>query len=265
MTEKLIIPPHRDARYLQLFVLVIYAIVARQLFYLERSHWVLLVCLSGAVGLDVVLGAIYYRKVILPLSACIIGLSSSIIIDARAWYFYLFVVLAAVFSKAFITYRGKHFFNPTNFAVVLALQIFPYDVVSIPTLFSGYLWPSVVFAILGVMTTWYARQVEVAGSWIVGFLFFAVVRSWLKHASLVLSMGPALSSAFLLFSFHMITDPVTTPKDRNERIAFGFLTALFDATFRYLEIPHGIFYSLFLTSVVMMCARREPALAVSNA
>jgi Na+-translocating ferredoxin:NAD+ oxidoreductase RnfD subunit len=58
-------------------------------------------------------------------------------------------------------------------------------------------------------------------------------------------LGPGL----LLFSFHMISDPGTTPRTRPLRFAFGIAVAAIDSVFRYHEIPSSPLFALLITAV----------------
>src|SRR5579871_2944301 len=145
-------PPLRDARWLQAAVLLGYALAARELFFFERTHAMLAACVAWGVALDLFLGYFFYDRLVFPLSALIIALTDSFLVDSRLTVFFLLVVTLSILSKAFVTYRGRHFFNPANFGVVVAVQFLPNQVALVPQLFSGYLWPSVVFAVLGVAT-----------------------------------------------------------------------------------------------------------------
>ncbi|MBI3556202.1 MAG: RnfABCDGE type electron transport complex subunit D [Deltaproteobacteria bacterium] len=255
-------PPLRDARYLQTLILIIYAFVARAFFNFERPHFAALICVAWAVALDLFIGKFYFKKVLFPLSAVIIGLSASILIDPDHWSYFLIVVTAAVLSKALITYRGKHFFNPTNFGVVLAIQLLPNHVAAIPHLFSGYLWPSVVFAVLGLLTVVLARQTAVSFSWTAGFIAVALYRASRAGSNVWVAFGPLLSSSFLLFTFHMISDPGTTPRTWRMQIAFGLMAAFIDGLLRVYQVPHGQFYALFVVSATLCWFRAYEERAV---
>jgi Na+-translocating ferredoxin:NAD+ oxidoreductase RnfD subunit len=200
--------------------------------------------------LDAGVGYFKFKVVYFPLSPIIIALSTSLLIDARTPYPYLFVAALSTLSKAFITYKERHFFNPTNLGVVLALQLLPTYVTGMPTLFSGLYMPSVFFFTLGLFTAFYAKQMDTVISWLLAFLAFGVVRSYLAGSSLILALAPSLGPAFLLFTFHMITDPSTTPATQKYRIFFAVGVALLDAVFRYQQIPYGTFYALFILSTV---------------
>jgi Na+-translocating ferredoxin:NAD+ oxidoreductase RnfD subunit len=133
-----------------------------------------------------------------------------------------------------------------------------------PSLFGGYLTPTLVFALLGLVTIVWARQTTVSLAWIGGFIALAFVRSAITGMNVVVALAPALGPAFLLFSFHMISDPSTTPRTRNQRIAFGLAVALIDASVRLLRIPYGSFYALFLVCVFNPWLRDREAPAVAR-
>jgi enediyne biosynthesis protein E5 len=244
------IPSIKDPRWVQATVLCLYAISARELFHFERDHWVTLSCLLVSMALDALIGYIKYNSIFFPLSPIIIALSTSLLIDARTPYPYLFIAALATLSKAFITYKERHFFNPSNLGVVFALQLLPTYVTGMPTLFSGLYLPSVFFFILGMFTAFYAKQIDTVISWLLAFLAFGVVRSYMAGSSLILALAPSLGPAFLLFTFHMITDPSTTPATQKYRIFFSVGVALLDAVFRYQQIPYGTFYALFILSTL---------------
>jgi Na+-translocating ferredoxin:NAD+ oxidoreductase RnfD subunit len=239
------LPPARDARYLQLLILSAYAITAREVFNFDRTHATTLACIFTAVVIDLALGWLYYKNPIFPLSALIIGTASSLLLDAPSTATYMLAAALAVASKAFITYRGKHIFNPANFGVVMILALLPGQATGMPQLFAGHLAPSFVFAVLGLLTVIYAKQVEVSVAWLAGFVVFALVRATLREVNPIFVLLPMLGPGFLLFTFHMISDPATSPRTRRYRIAFGLSLALVDAGFRFLEIPYGFFYALF--------------------
>jgi Na+-translocating ferredoxin:NAD+ oxidoreductase RnfD subunit len=137
------------------------------------------------------------------------------------------------------------------------LQLAPHWVTGMPALFSGYIVPSIVFGILGMITVIYAKQLEVSLSWLFGFIGFAFVRAFIAHSDPLRLLLPIAGPSFLLFTFHMISDPATTPQTRFYRVGYGFLVALLDAGFRFYEIPYGMFYSLFFVCGLMPWIREQ--------
>ncbi|MBX7144645.1 MAG: RnfABCDGE type electron transport complex subunit D [Oligoflexia bacterium] len=257
-------PPHwRDARYLQLAILLAYSISAREIFSMDRPHWVTALCCGTALLLDVLIGVLKYRVLRFPISALIIGLATSLLLDSRFPALYVLAVSLAIFSKGLLRNGNSHIFNPANFGVVAVLLCFSYYATGIPSLFSGLFLPSLTFFALGCITVVYAKQAIISAAWIVGFLFFAWVRAFLSGGSPIAAALPILSPALLLFSFHMISDPATAPQSTRAGITYAVFIAFFDAVLRFYQVPYGNFYALFLTSaciptVVSHLKRQRP-------
>jgi len=242
----LALPSLKDPRYLQIAVLLAYSIVARELFYMDRPHWVTVVTCITTLTADFLIGYVFFKVIRFPVSSIIVSLAATLLIDSRVWWTYPLVGLLAVISKAVITHKGRHYFNPANFGVALCLLLIPYHTTAIPSLFGGLVIPSLVFAALGFVTILYAKQIAVPLSWLFGFLFFGIARHLYTGINLPICLAPALGASFLIFTFHMISDPQTTPRTTKYRVLFGFLVAAIDAAFRFNSVPYGNFYALFI-------------------
>jgi Na+-transporting NADH:ubiquinone oxidoreductase subunit NqrB len=247
--EKL--PTLSDPRYIQLSVLLAYAVSAREFFNMDRPHLVTLGCCCLAALLDVLIGVVKFKTFRFPISALIIGLATSLLIDSRYWSVYFIAASLGIFSKAFITVGGRHIFNPANFGVVCVLAVLPQFVTGIPSLFGAFILPSLVFLALGVLTVWRANQRTVSFSWLFGFILFSVIRGNVTGSGFLLSVLPILSPSLLLFSFHMISDPATAPDSTRGRVLFGFLIAAMDGLFRLWQLPFGNFYALFAVAALL--------------
>lgn len=253
------LPSLRDPRYLQISVLLAYSILAREVFYMDRPHWVTLVTCAITLTADFFIGYLFYKVIRFPLSSIIVSLAATLLIDSRVWWVYPLVGIFAVCSKALITNKGRHYFNPANFGVALCLLLIPYHTTAIPSLFGGLIVPSLIFAGLGLLTILYAKQLAVPLSWLSGFLFFGILRHLYFGINLPIALAPALGASFLIFTFHMISDPQTTPRSTKYRILFGFLVAAIDAGFRAYSVPYGNFYALFICCALVPYFREREA------
>ena len=249
------VPKILDAKYIQIFALLAYSLTAREVFHFERPYSTLIICLLTALFLDSLIGWYKYSSVKSPITPIIIALGASILVDARGSQFFALVVALAIFSKGFITYKGRHFFNPTNFGVVLLLTFFPHSVTGIGGLFSEMGITTFVFFALGTFTVWQGNQIAVSYSWLIGHGFFGIIRSYILDQPILYSLGTLTNPIILLFTFHMISDPATTPSTRKGKVAFGLSVAALDAIFRFLEVPHGHFYALFAIGCLMPVIR----------
>jgi Na+-transporting NADH:ubiquinone oxidoreductase subunit NqrB len=243
--------PNLDPRWFQAAILLAYALVAREIFHFERPHWVTLSCLTWGVALDLALGAALYRRVNPPLSAAIIALACSLLLDSFSPWVYLTAVSLAIFSKAWLTVEGRHYFNPANFGVVLVLVLGADWATGSPALWGGAWIPSAAFAVLGLWTAWAAGQADISLGWLAGFGFLAFLRSLVFHQDWRALLAIVSAPSFLLFTFHMITDPATSPRTSGRRQVYALSIATLDAGFRALKLPYGNFYGLFVVSAFM--------------
>ncbi|HXT01465.1 MAG TPA: RnfABCDGE type electron transport complex subunit D, partial [Elusimicrobiota bacterium] len=237
--------------WLQIACLICYSVATRSIFHIERSNWVIAFDVAWGMLLDAAIGRFRYGSVRFPLSAWVIGLTATVMIDSRYPLVYFVAVTAAILSKTLFTCRGKHYLNPGNFGAVVIFQFAVGYALSTQRIYSGYVWPTVVVFVMGLANVIYARKATLCLSFLASFLLCAWVRTKLGGVHYVMAMGPALSPSFLIFTFHMLSDPATTPKSVKGDLVFAFVVALLDAFFRMATVPFGIFYSLFLTSCMM--------------
>lgn len=237
-----------DPRVFQVLALLIYSTVAREFFYFERSHFFTLFIVSWGVGLDLLIGRFIFKSVNIPYTPMIAGFATSILIDSPHLWIYLLSVSAAVLIKAFLTYKNRHFLNPANSGVTFVFLLFPTLLVANAKMFNFN--PEIVglFLCIGTLVALYARVIQISILWLISFFTFALIRHFIYGVPFELAVMPMKAATFMLFTFHMITDPATTPRSFWGRGLFCLLVAALDAVFRHNMIPFGIFYSLFIVS-----------------
>jgi len=239
-----------DPRLFQVLAVGTYAVMAPILSTFERPHYFVLILLAYVVALNALVGKIYYKQVRAPYSAIIIALATSLIMDSPYLGAYLFAATVAVLSKGFFTWKGKHFLNPANSGVVISLLLLPGMSAGIPRLFNFNVPTIFLFIVIGLLVSSYAGSLMIALLWILSFAFFALIRSLVFDTPMTLSFLPMLAPTFFIFTFHMITDPATTPKTTLSRFLFVFLIAGIDAFLRVEFVPFGNFYALFFVSAL---------------
>jgi len=84
-----------------------------------------------------------------------------------------------------------------------------------------------------------------------GFFLQALVRAFVQDISFLANLVPMTGTAFILFSFYMITDPATSPLKRSNQLLFGLCTAAVYGILQYYNVVYGIFYAL-----TIVCALR---------
>lgn len=186
-----------------------------------------------------------------PLSAFITGLGISLLLSSHLLWPYMLTAFLAISIKFMVRVNGKHIFNPNNVAVVFMLFFLPQFAVSTPKQWSNGFGIMAVILLLGFVTVYFAKRLDVVLSYLAGFAIFAYLRHLLFGMPILLAFGPLLGAAFQLFTFFMITDPRTTPPTWKKRVLYGVAIALVDAIFRVNKIPNSQFYALFLVTLVM--------------
>ena len=244
------LPNWRDKRWLQACIHLTYALVARYGFNFESSIFNLFGTLAVCMVFDLVLSRILYQKPNNILTSTIIAFGCSLMIYSPSIWPYIGAVFAAICSKAFLRYNGRHIFNPSNFGIIAMLALFPNWTVTSGNLFSGYWVPSMAFFILGTINVIWARQTLVSFSWLIAFILCNYIRGVVIDSPFQLSLL-VLNPLIILFTFHMITDPMTTPRTALFRILYGVSVALLDVAFRFYGVIGSQFYALFIATAFM--------------
>lgn len=235
----------------QVVVLSLYCFLARNVMGFSEIDYPVYYIIFFSLAIDFILGISLFGKPKSPLSAVIIALAASILIESRFIVVYLIAVFLAHLSKALLVKNGRHFFNPANFGCVLVLLFLPNIAVSVPQMFAHNNYVYYLFLFLGFSVSFAANQAIVSISWIAGFAFFSVLRSYVFDLPLFLSAAAIFSPTFLLFSFHMITDPATAPKSNMNKVKYGLFVSLIDAIPRIFFLPNSPLFSLFIWGVVV--------------
>lgn len=170
-----------------------------------------------------------------------------------------FAVALAVGSKYVFRVRmanGRyvHFFNPSNFGIAVTLFLFPW-VSIIPYMFLSwtanwvdFIVPCLILMLGTRLNLLFTKRLPLIGTWLLAFVAQAYVRSILFGTPFLAGISPMTGVAFVLFSFYMITDPMTSPSTLRGQIVFGIALA---AAYGVLLVEHVIFtlfYAVFIVT-----------------
>jgi Na+-translocating ferredoxin:NAD+ oxidoreductase RnfD subunit len=166
----------------------------------------------------------------------------------------------AVGSKFVLRSKGKHVFNPTNFALVAMLAATSRAWVS-----SGQ-WGSAttlgfLMACLGTLVVTRARRADVSFAFLSAWSGILIFRSLQLAEPMTIPLHRLENGSLLLFAFFMISDPKTTPDARAGRLLFAVLVAAFAwfVQFRLFR-PNALLWSLAASSpLVPLIDRLLPA------
>ena len=134
--------------------------------------------------------------------------------------------LLSISSKFIFRFRGKHIFNPTNFGIIITI------------LFTHAAWISpgqwgnnglLVFSIglTGLIVLLSVKRLDTALAFLLTFCLLSFIRSVVIVGwSYDVFLHQFTSGTLLLFTFFMITDPVSTPSHKHARIIWASLVAM---------------------------------------
>ncbi len=255
-------PSLKDPRIMNSAAVTLWVILGQTVYFFNRNPVDLAAAIGAACLLDFLLILILFRQIALPLSAYLTGISIVILVESNDWRVYVVASVWGILSKYLIRDSKRHFFNPSNFAIVMIL-LFGHGVASISP---GSQWGAdyriaVVILILGMTMMWRINRLDLAFSWLTGYVFMGLLRMALGQGGLVFAIGPMTGAEFALFTFVMMPDPKTSPPTRRGRIAWGISIAVLDGILRFMEIRYSMFYALFLHTAILPIMRAAAARA----
>ncbi len=246
-----VMPSLKDPRITLFLALSTWTILGQKVLYFNRVTEQIVVTLAACTLLDLVLGLITTRKILVPLSGAITGLSLGLLLES--YYTPVFVVASiwAIASKHLIQVRGQHLFNPSNFGVVAVILLSH----GLATVTPGSQWggdfryAALIFTI-GMIMMWRVNRLPLVAGWLAGYVLMGLVRMAVGQGGLIFVLGPMTGAEFTLFTFSMIPDPKTSPSEKASQVAWGLTLGLLDGLLRLMELRFSMFYALFILCAI---------------
>lgn len=196
-------------------------------------------------------------------SALITGLGLSLLMKANDPMLYLFAALLAIGMKLLTKVNGKHLWNPANFGIVVAA------ILSGEAWISPGQWGSSALIMFIVGTAGLAvlsniKRLETGATFLITYAALEYARTILylgwEHDVLLQKLG---SGSLWLFSFFMITDPMTTPNHRKLRMLWAMVVGILSFYFANFHFVNGApFWVLFfLTPLTPLLDHFTPRIA----
>ncbi|HUC39827.1 MAG TPA: hypothetical protein VMR92_03265 [Gemmatimonadales bacterium] len=167
-------------------------------------------------------------------SAYITGISLALLTKPQAnilWPFALGAFIA-IASKYVLTYRGRHLWNPSNFAIALLVLLAADSVAILSHQWGNDIWTNLVIWFFGLLIAWRAKVLHVTLTYVACFIFFAVVRHFIVGGPLLTELAPITGPMYQLFVFFMVTDPRTTVSTKRGRMIVVAIVALVETLIR---------------------------------
>ena len=190
-----------------------------------------------------------------PWSPLAAGFGIAIFLRASSPLYFAIAAFLAIASKYLIRWRGGHLFNPSNFAIVSLILVFPYAATVEFTQWGGnpyvfLLLSGIVFAVAyraGVLLT----TVTFISAYTAILFALSTKYSLIYTAHHYGILGPS----FVLFASFMITDPRTSPTTRGGRILHGISIAILYFVLETAGIRYSLFICTFLITILNLVSR----------
>jgi enediyne biosynthesis protein E5 len=218
---------------------------------LEVKAWTAVVIIASVLAVQLACERLAGRPRFDPRSALISGLSLCLLLRTASPGMAVLAAVIAIASKFTLRVRGKHVFNPTNFALVVMMLV------------TGSVWVSpgqwgsgAVFAFLlasaGGLVVNRAARADVTCAFLVCYATLLISRSLWLGEPLAIPLHRLENGALVLFAFFMISDPKTTPDSRAGRLLFAALVALGAQVVQFwLFRTNGLLWSLAVCTLAV--------------
>jgi len=167
-------------------------------------------------------------------SAYVSGISLSLLTKPQAGLLWPFALggFLAIASKYALTYRGRHLWNPTNFAICLLLLLAPESVAVLSHQWGNEITTNAVIWGFGLVIAYRAGVLHITASYVLAFVALAAVRVAISGGPLGGEIAPLTGPMYQLFVFFMVTDPRVTVRTKRGQVIVVLLVALVEALIR---------------------------------
>src|SRR5712692_9330271 len=282
---RVILPSIRDPRLHVAAVLLTLQVLGQTVLGFRLSVAQILACLLAGALIEFVVSFFKDKAILWPASGLLTGNSTAFILRVPGtlhgqWWsthgieIFIGVVALGMATKYLIRWRGRHIFNPSNVALVVAFVILgvqhtePLDLWWIPM---GP-WMILTYAILiggGLLIAWELKLIGLELGFMAAFAAFVaialvaepdhcMVASWHVTPMCGRDLWQILvtSPEILIFALFMVPDPRTVPDGQVARAIFGVLVALLSVLLLGPTTLEFWTKTAILASLVIACAGR---------
>ena len=282
---RVVLPSIRDPRLHVAAVLLTLQALGQTVLGFRLSIAQILACLAAGALIEFVVSFLKDKTILWPASGLLTGNSTAFILrvpgtlhgqwwSTNGLWIFIGVVALGMASKYLIRWHGRHIFNPSNVALVIAFVALgptrtePLDLWWIPM----GTWMIVTYAILiggGLLIALELRLLGLVIGFMAGFAVFVaialapvpdhcMVASWHVTPMCGRDLWQILvtSPEILIFALFMVPDPRTVPDGQVARAVFGVLVALLAVILLGPTTLEFWTKTAILASLVIACALR---------
>lgn len=216
---------------------------------------------------DILFGYLRYNTWRWPIGGINASFGIAFFLRTDVLWLYVLAAFLAISSKYLLQIRWKHFFNPSNFGVFVTLCLFgwtawtntlqwgklyaitDWQMIALFSLLFVF-WNTVVYIVYRrLRVNLYYLIIPFAITHIMLYLFFTVENSWASATKFY-------TPAFLIFIFHMLTDPMIIMKNNLSKVFFGMSVAIWFYFLQYyINESYSLIASLFFMTMLLPIVR----------
>ena len=246
-----------DPRYPVSFLITLILVVGEARYGILGGYDRLVAALGVSTATELVLSRWLRGRVANVQSAYITGISLALLIKPPAHLLWPFALggFLAIASKYVLQFRGRHLWNPSNFAISLLQLLAPGSVAILSRQWGNDLATNAVIWCFGLLIASRVRMLHVTLAYVACFVALAGMRSMITGGPLLAEIAPLTGPMYQLFVFFMITDPKTTVSSVRGRIVVAAAVALVEAGIRLAGDLHvGALASLYPAPPILALA-----------
>ena len=234
-----------DSRYVAPLFITFILLVGHLSYGILESYRKTALAIAASIVTELILGRIFFGKWLNLASAYITGISVGILVRSLAYWPYALASVISITSKYVLRVKGRHLWNPSNFGISVLLFLAAESMAGLSIQWGNNLFPILVIWVLGSIIIWRARRFHISATYVVSFLCFALLRSWITGDPWQAEIAPITGPMYQLFVFFMIIDPKTTVRSKTGQCVVAFFVALAEFVLRLFQVIYAPFYALF--------------------
>jgi enediyne biosynthesis protein E5 len=226
--------PRADPKNLVTFLITLILVLGEWRYSILGGYDRLAAALGACLVTEALLSRVMSGAVARMGSAYISGISLALLTKPQPGLLWPFILggFLAITSKYVLTYRGRHLWNPSNFAIGVLLLAVPGSVAILSHQWGNELGTNAVIWAFGLLIAFRARVLHVTMAYVLSFMALAVVRHLIVGGPLAAEVAPITGPMYQLFIFFMITDPRTTVSTVRGRVIVAVLVAVVEMLIR---------------------------------
>src|SRR5947209_8487689 len=223
-----------DPRYPVSFLITLILVLGEARYGILGGYARLVTALGVCTATELVLSRWLRGRVANLQSAYITGISLALLIKPPTHLLWPFALggFLAIASKYVLQYRGRHLWNPSNFAISLLVLVAPGSVAILSRQWGNDLATNAVIWCVGLLIASRVRMLHVTLTYVAGFVALAALRHWIVGGPLLAEIAPITGPMYQLFIFFIIHDPKTTVNTVRGRIIVAAAVAVAEAVIR---------------------------------